>query len=158
MGREIRRVPVDWEHPRDHRGHHIPLRDHELIIASHAPMDVAQWRSVRSKSFDEYKALYQAEYPEDYEEIYGGDRPMTPDEFMPFWSDDEATGWCMYETVSEGTPVTPVFPDPESLHAHLVEQGNTPEQAAQFIRLGSAPTFAMGGGQIRMDIDALPPL
>lgn len=33
MGREIRRVPMDWEHPKDERGYFIPLfdRDYESV-------------------------------------------------------------------------------------------------------------------------------
>ena len=28
MGREIRRVPADWQHPKDERGHFIPMYEH----------------------------------------------------------------------------------------------------------------------------------
>lgn len=42
-----------------------------------------------------------------------------PTHYMPVWSEDEATGWCLYETVSEGTPVTPVFETDTQLIEHL---------------------------------------
>jgi len=29
MGREVRRVPSDWDHPKDSKGHYIPLHEPE---------------------------------------------------------------------------------------------------------------------------------
>lgn len=39
-------------------------------------------------------------------------------------ADTDGFGYCLYETVSEGTPVTPVFASKEDLVDHLVNVGN----------------------------------
>ena len=44
-----------------------------------------------------------------------------PSDYMPEFSDDEARGWCMYETVSEGTPISPVLESPEALARWLAD-------------------------------------
>jgi hypothetical protein len=50
-------------------------------------------------------------------------------------------GWQMWETVSEGSPVTPVFPTEEELVWHLVvEQGHSERGARAFVKSGWAPS------------------
>ena len=46
-----------------------------------------------------------------------------PDDYMPDFSDQdpETLGWCMYETTSEGTPISPVMKTPEDLARWLVD-------------------------------------
>jgi hypothetical protein len=34
---------------------------------------------------------------------------------MPMWSQSECTHWQMYEEITEGTPISPVFATPEEL-------------------------------------------
>lgn len=48
-----------------------------------------------------------------------------PERYMPSFADydQDELGWCLYQTVSEGTPVTPVFATAEELVNHLVEYG-----------------------------------
>lgn len=45
--------------------------------------------------------------------------------YMPSFEDydEDELGWCLYQTVSEGTPVTPVFETKEELIEYLVEYG-----------------------------------
>lgn len=71
---------------------------------------------------------------------------------------DEGEGWQLWETVSEGSPVSPVFPDAEGLAKWLTtEEGGraagpsrkplTIEQARGFVGAGWAPTgFINAGG------------
>jgi hypothetical protein len=68
MGREVRYVPPDWQHP------------------------IKEGR---------YKPLRQLD--------------------MPHWKNGEATHIQMYETTSEGTPISPVMDTPEHLARWLVD-------------------------------------
>ena len=44
----------------------------------------------------------------------------TPETYFPDWDvPEDELGWCLYETVSEGTPCTPVFKTAEELIEHL---------------------------------------
>ena len=74
-------VPPDWEHPRDKRGHHVPL-------------------FARSEL-------------EDREGLTEGD-------VMPDFG-DRATHMRMYETVTEGTPMSPAFATAEELARWLAD-------------------------------------
>lgn len=66
------------------------------------------------------------------------------------WSSTEppaGDGWQMWETVSDGSPVSPVFPTAEALAAWMShpDRGRhqvSPDVAARFIRAGWAPTAA----------------
>lgn len=49
--------------------------------------------------------------------------PTAEDHMPDFDVPEEELGWCLYETVSEGTPVTPVFATPEELIDHLATVG-----------------------------------
>lgn len=51
------------------------------------------------------------------------DQKPDPDDYMPDFGNTEELGWCLYETVSEGTPITPVFETKEGLVDHLATVG-----------------------------------
>ena len=80
------------------------------------------------------------------------DGPPDREYYRPKWTDEERTAYQMYETVSEGTPVTPVFDTPEGLVDYLVAhgdfwgqqggEGGWPREAAEsFVRSGWAPSM-----------------
>lgn len=50
-------------------------------------------------------------------------------------------GWQMWETVSEGSPVSPVFATAEALADWLVTEGYSPQAARAFVSDGWAPSF-----------------
>ena len=54
----------------------------------------------------------------------------------------------IYEDVSEGTPVSPVFASTSEARAWLIAQGVTSEAVDEFLREGSAPSFVIGSGGI----------
>lgn len=54
---------------------------------------------------------------------HADERP-DPSGYMPGFEGDDL-GWCLYETVSEGTPITPIFPTAEDLIDHLATVGTT---------------------------------
>jgi hypothetical protein len=123
MGREIRRVPPTWEHPKNYQGHYQPLYDRP-------------WRDAMQEWFSDYGDEWQTWT--DKEDIEG---PPDPEYYRPVWS-EEPTAYQMYETVSEGTPVSPVFLTVDKLRTWLLEQGYSEKATDQFIKLGFAFSFA----------------
>lgn len=130
MGREIRRVPPDWEHPRatrenarhpDNVGKYRPLYDcdykaaAEMWMASFDLFRVGQHANQRFFAESEY--YWEDDPPPDW--VYYRDRR---------WTKEEATAIQMYETVSEGTPVSPVFETKEELVDYLVKHGDYGDQ------------------------------
>jgi len=70
-------------------------------------------------------------------------------------ADTDGFGYCLYETVSEGTPTTPVFEAPEELVNYLVDYGNfwgekyTRENAESLVDAGySVGSFAVINGKM----------
>lgn len=131
MGGRARRVPAGWDHPKDDRGRYIPLRDglkfRERVRAweegaakwregLQATCDARLWEPIPAK----YRGLTYAEYE--------GPRP-DPDEYTPSWPPSQCTHWQMYEEVSEGTPVSPVFGSADELARWMAEhdRGSTLE-------------------------------
>ena len=70
---------------------------------------------------------------------------------MPTWAKDEATHYMMYETCTEGTPISPAFATPEELAHWLADAGAsafgnqtaTYEQWLSTIKRGWAPSAVM---------------
>jgi hypothetical protein len=87
-----------------------------------------------------------------------------PSDYMPVWDVPEhKLGWCLYETVSEGTPVTPSFATAEELIDHLATVGQDWDQqpmrrsaAAHLVRSGQSlgSMVAVGGVLYKSDEDA----
>lgn len=102
MGREVRRVPATWEHPKD-RGDYRPL---------HAGNYAEQAREFMERANRD--GLQEAV---DYMNC------PNRDDYMPEWTDAERTHWQMYETCTEGTPLSPVMESPEALARWLADNG-----------------------------------
>ena len=94
---------------------------------------------------------------------HAGEKP-DPADYMPVFDVPESElGWCLYETVSEGTPCTPVFATAEDLVEHLATVGQDYDQipmrreSAQAV-VDQGGTFgsmlAVGGNLYRSDTDA----
>lgn len=83
------------------------------------------------------------------------------DDYMPDFPEGTATGWCMYETTSEGTPISPVFDTPEALARWLADTGAsafggrtaTYEQWLSTIRQGWAPSAVTIGGALLSGVE-----
>jgi len=119
MGKEIRRIPSDWEHPK--------YKKEEIKY---------DWQK------DAYHPLYDEDYDSAckqwYEEAanfkgdgicrwyheYNGDPPDQAYYRNRKWTKEEAIYYQVYETVSEGTPVTPAFATKEELINYLIENGD----------------------------------
>ncbi len=201
MSREIRRVPVDWQHPTAPNPYWLEqtasaLLRRETLSRLHLPQDrfvglmgnyqdaLGYWQrevdEVASRSGHHW--TFQVEYhltgfkghdeteptvhpfyawADDETEVEivvrdedhlhelatakVADEKPNPDDYMPqFDGDADSLGWCLYETVSEGTPITPVFATAEELIDHLVEYGEDWRQEPY--RRESAEALVNGGG------------
>ena len=129
--REIRRVPLGWKHPKKVSSQLVNEdwveieRYIPLIDDSFAPLFLDWHRNQRLWEQGVHPA--QVHWPEGASfSQWGGDCP-NPDDYMPEFP-DPCGGWCVYESLSPGTPVTPVFPTAEELIAYLVEHGDYHDQ------------------------------
>lgn len=128
MGREVRMVPPDWQHPKTAEGNYQPLFER-----------------------DEYMS----------ERLDDPENELTEADFMPDFG-DKATHYCMYENVSEGTPISPPFATPEDLAGWLADTGASAfagqtadyEHWLRVAKGGYAPTMAIQGGQLMSGVSA----
>jgi hypothetical protein len=138
MGRDLRRVPPDWKHPTQRCQH---------------------WRLC-----DEAKRTgrcYQPMFDHTFEEgqkrrAECNDEPLTEDDrpyYRPEWPEGSATAYQVYENVSEGTPVSPVFQTKEEVIAWLQGQGHSLHAATKFVECGYAPSMVFSGGRSAIGID-----
>lgn len=149
MGREIRRVPKGWEHPKDGRGHYIPLFDGSY--QEEAEKWVAQAAAYHARDSVAYRAA-GGWFPKDDTppwETYPwfwqwADNPPNSDHYRPEFT-EPADHYQIYETVSEGTPVSPVFATKGEMAEWLVSEGYSEDAAAGFCESGWAPSFAICG-------------
>lgn len=139
MGREIRRVPPNWNHPKNNRGHLVPMYDRTFDDAAR------EWKS----EFAKWESEAQ---PVEFWEDYGN--PPAREECRP-WEDEEATWFQLWETVTEGTPMSPPFATLEALADHLAVHGDDWEHtpwghaaAHAFVKEGWAPSLAIVDGEI----------
>lgn len=148
MGREIRRVPPDWEHPVDDRnGNPIPMYDAAY------PEQVRRWK----KEYEWWKMGIHPGQRGEYacsEDTEFWEYMMPPNRRHyrePF--EEPPTAYQVYETVTEGTPITPVFESREGLHEHLVRHGTDADdpfsehQAMKFIESAWAPSLVIQNGK-----------
>jgi hypothetical protein len=153
MGREIRRVPKGWQHPKDERtGRYIPLFDYDY--ESKAQEWIAEfqaWESGAETFPDGDPIAPHKEYRKYYWEYAN-----TPDEetCRPKF-DAEPTCYQVYETVSEGTPVSPVFETLDAMIVWLVSEGYSQVAAERFAKEGWAMSaaFDTGTGRFASDIE-----
>jgi hypothetical protein len=130
MGREIRRVPPNWQHPQTELVNSKtgrmekcfqPLYDRPYIEAiSDWIKNHEAWESAVHERLTKGD-ITKSEYP--HYAAYGGNAPSMED-YRPNWRSDEMTWWQVYETVTEGTPVTPPFATREELVQYLVANGD----------------------------------
>lgn len=121
MGREVRRVSKDWKHPKERGGKYRPLFGESF---SKALSDWVFQKDKWEEGFrDDWSGGWKPRADEEpnwsFEEWYG-EKPSQYD-YMPDWSDEERTHLQMYETCSEGTPISPVMETPEELAKWLTD-------------------------------------
>lgn len=121
MTREVRKVPAGWVHPSDGfypNGQvcYDPLFDGATFAAKAAAWDkcAAEWAR---GEFPGYATEESKLKP--YED-WDGPRPV-PEHYMPLWTEEERTHYVLYETTTEGTPLSPVFATEEDLACWAAE-------------------------------------
>ena len=159
MGREVRRVPQGWEHPKEKlTGHYKPLHSGDGLAKRKREWDEsdALWMARRHPDQLEYE-----DTPEHFES-WDGNRPSA-DDHMPEWTESERTHFQMYEDTTEGTPISPVMEAPEALARWLADnsassfagRGASYEQWLRVCRGGFAPSMVSDGGGLRSGVEAL---
>lgn len=164
MGREIRRVPKGWEHPKDVRSHFVALLDQTYEEA------LTEWNEEK-RIFDAIGASIRVDRDGDIEfegkqykiyhekettfEDWHGDEPESDRYRQKFES--EPTHYQVYENVTEGTPTSPVFESLEEMKAWLIEEeGHSEKAATAFCKDGYAPSFVITDkGVSGLGIDSL---
>ena len=117
MGREIRRVPANWEHPKKHNGDYQPLYDNDFDTAANKwEFEYEFWKTGKHPDQLRDPDLRTRKFWEWWE------APPDRDYYHPKW--DNADWYQVYETVSEGTPVTPPFATKDELIDYLVANGD----------------------------------
>jgi hypothetical protein len=129
------------------------------LLKYHAPHGYTGRNGVTERTpYDVYAAdgntIIHSFYPTSVEQIlehypyeqYAGSRP-TADSHMPDIDvPEDRLGWCLYETVSEGTPVTPVFATAAELVDWLATKGQDWDQIP--LRRASAEAIVEQGGTL----------
>jgi hypothetical protein len=113
LSRKVRRVPMDFEHPRNSRGDHQPLYDGFYVSAVREWL--AGWEAwQKGEHADQIKYAAEPERVAYTFEEWHGTGP-DPDYYYPgeTWPEGTTLGICMYEDVMEGTPISAIYPDTE---------------------------------------------
>lgn len=165
MGREVRRVPADWQHPKGDNGRFVPLSDGYNKGLAEWIEEHQHWQlgEVRDYMRDgtHWRPRDEGVISETFEE-YAGERPDHR-EYMPDWPAEQRTHWQMYENTSEGTPISPVFSTPEELARWLADTGAsafadmtaTYEQWLETTNRGSAVSMVLntGTGEMKSGVE-----
>lgn len=124
MGREIRRVPPNLEHPRYTKdtarnqrdiGEYMPMHDETFEETSRKWKEgYAAWEAGTHESLSYYR---EQDRDTQYWEY---DSPPDRELCRPAFT-EEPTWFQVYQTVSEGTPVTPPFATREELVEYLID-------------------------------------
>jgi hypothetical protein len=153
MGREVRMVPPNWEHPitedNYRRMRKQPMFDETFADAKKRWMDgLLEWEAGNKSESEDCE--------------YWDWEGAPPDRayYRP-WQDEEATWFQLWETVSEGTPVSPPFETREELIVYLAEYGDEWDQqrkpgksgwgmesATRFVGVGWAPSMVVTDGVV----------
>lgn len=140
MGKEIRKVPPNWEHPKDSNGNYRPLmaegyeeamslwiKNHLLWLHGSHP-DQLNGKGAQTE--------YYAQWV--------GDPPRI--DLHPKYRSTDCTHYQVYDNTSEGAPITPIFATLKLLAKYLVTVGDragtthnykySKEEARKFIEEG----------------------
>ena len=195
MGREIRRVPLNFTWPLHKvwpgflNPHYRPClqcatgysRSYDIVFKPISALmlgesdphvaritgflaDRPRGRSFGHDSIDAYAAVKHlgtlAGLPEDWllcPTCHGAAIDLAVKDVYAAWVETDppaGDGWQVWETVSEGSPISPVCDSREALIRWLVTQGYSAEAADQFTAGGWAPSMVIADGKIYRDIEA----
>lgn len=164
MGREVRMVPANWQHPTKITSHgldYVPLYSGSYALAAEQwEEERAQWDAGFKRGYGDEKWVPK-ESSLSFDDWYGS-RPQESD-YMPDWPADQRTHLMMYENTSEGTPISPAFETPEELARWLADNGAsafgastaTYEQWLSAAKRGYSPSMVIQGGLLESGVAAL---
>ena len=171
MGREVRMVPPHWDHPSKEEYNPFRQRSETRKQPMHDETfedAAAGWKAEFAKWEAGERPSYCSEPELEFWEYDSG--PPDREYYRP-WQDEEATWFQVWETVSEGTPVTPPFATKDELVAYLVANGDEWDQsrddggwsranAESFVGSGYAPSMIViqseAGAEIFAPRDGMP--
>ena len=135
MGRELRMVPPNWQHPR---------YTYDDAPSSHLVGEYIGLCDGYEKGLEEFAKAIETKGLAEAIEYYGGG-PRKED--YVDYQGQAPTWYQIYETVSEGTPVTPPFATPEELVDYLVKNGDfwDQERGHGGYTYAQAHTLVVGG-------------
>lgn len=142
MGREIRMVPENWEHPKQDGGSYKALYE-DYKCAAEEFLNMAIKESLQ-------EAVDYMGCPD------SGD-------YMPDWHESQKTHLMMYETCTEGTPISPAFKTPEELARWLSDNKSssfglmtaTYDQWLNLCNSGWAPSAVLSNDVLKSGVEAL---
>ena len=117
MGREIRMVKKGWEHPKNDDGKYQPMFN--MFYED----ELNEW-------WENHLLWLQGKHPDQpqdykYYAEWHGDPPDIAYYIQEKWDEEKDEMWfCLYENVSEGTPLSPSFKTKEELINYLVDNGD----------------------------------
>lgn len=134
--REVRRVPFTYQHPRDAQGRYI-----SLLGPGQLPYDLDEIQEFIDdgliQSIEDTKAWCMPDFSD------------TPEEEM---------GLCVYETCTEGTPISPIFPSTPrgmfELLVYMTENGTTYGDLTTDIEGWAGILFASDTTSARVDLQS----
>ena len=162
MSREVRKVPANWQHPKNEdTDKFIPLLANSY---SESAEDWDKGREMWMKGLvSDYHGDWEPKQPHHTGRYtdWAGPRP-SPDDYMPDWEESECTHLMMYETTTEGTPISPAFSSPEDLAHWLASNGvsagghetATYSQWLAMINQGWAPSLIFQNGRMLTGVEA----
>ena len=141
MGREVRKIAPNWEHPKSDDGNYLPLYEGYREDAADF-MELANDKGLQ-------EAVDYMSCPD-------------KDDYMPDWEEGEKTQLVMYETTTEGTPISPSFNTPEELAQWLAANGAssfgsstaTYEQWLTVCKGGFAPSAVLSSSGLKSGVEA----
>ena len=163
MGREVRMVPADWQHPKDGFYADGSVRYNPLYEGCDLASSQSDWDSEASKwNAGEFPSYASEDSKKMSYTEWAGERP-DPADYMPAWPDAERTHYMMYSTTSEGSPISPAFATPEELARWLADNGAssfgsitaTYEQWLGICKGGWAPSAVMDSSGLRSGVEDL---
>lgn len=105
MAIEIRKVPPNWEHPKDKHGKYIPLYGSSYKEASQEWID----------GFNSFK-------PDEFCNYYWEYSNIPIEEEHVEYTKEEATWYQVYSIISEGVPISPPFETKEELISYISKE------------------------------------
>ena len=114
MGRQLRRVAANWQHPKDENNNYIPLLEYNFTEKLNEWEEGKEmWdKGLRENWFPkEGEGKWKARIGDECEmtwEEWTSSKPVKED-YMPEWGEEEKTHIQLYENTTEGTPITEVY-------------------------------------------------